>query len=319
MSPLDPTTEEGQLRLASYVWPDQVARLARLRGALNLAAQVPATVHRMPAVDFVRRLQLVPGTTTVLWHSVVWQYLSPAERTAVERALDDLAAGAGRRGRLAHLRAGAVSGGCPAPSASSSSGCGPGRAGRTASSAPPTRTASRPRGSEWQDSGDTSREDRHAVRPLLRGVRGRRRLQALARQDGHGVRRPPVLPADDEPPPAAPRRPLRRVDRIRSQRRRRQLHLLIAARHVGARRVGQGDREPRGRVAQARPSDVPRRHHLRRDDRAGHDGVPVEDRPRRGAGRDARAQPGRRRRVRVPAQGDGAQAPSRGVRRAEQS
>ena len=104
-SPLDATTEEGRLRLTSYVWPDQLARLARLRGAMDLAAQVPAVVHRMSVVDFVRRVQLVPGTTTVLWHSVVWQYLSPDERTAAERVLDDLAAGAGDGGRLAHLRA----------------------------------------------------------------------------------------------------------------------------------------------------------------------------------------------------------------------
>lgn len=103
VSPLDPTSEDGRLRLASYVWPDQLARLARLRGALDLAAQVPATVHHLPAVEFVRRLQLVPGTTTVVWHSVVWQYLSREERTAVERALADLGAGAGERGRLAHL------------------------------------------------------------------------------------------------------------------------------------------------------------------------------------------------------------------------
>jgi hypothetical protein len=104
VSPLDPTTEEGRLRLTSYAWPDQLARLARLRGALDLAMQVPVAVHRMPVVEFVRRVQLVPGTTTVLWHSVVWQYLSPDERTAVERAVDDLAARAGERGRLAHLQ-----------------------------------------------------------------------------------------------------------------------------------------------------------------------------------------------------------------------
>jgi hypothetical protein len=48
-----------------------------------------------------------------------------------------------------------------------------------------------------------------AVRPQLRGVRGRRDLQALAGQDGDRVRRPPVLPAHDEPPPAAPGRQLR--------------------------------------------------------------------------------------------------------------
>src|SRR4051794_39223749 len=47
-----------------------------------------------------------------------------------------------------------------------------------------------------------------AVRSVLRGVRGRRGLQALAWQDRDGVRRPPVLPAHDEPPPAAPGRAL---------------------------------------------------------------------------------------------------------------
>jgi hypothetical protein len=103
VSPLDPTTEEDRLRLTSYVWPDQLARLARLRGALDLAVQVSATVHQMPAADFVRRLQLVPGTTTVLWNSVVWQYLPADERTSLEQSLADLGAGAGEPGRLAHL------------------------------------------------------------------------------------------------------------------------------------------------------------------------------------------------------------------------
>ena len=72
-----------------------------------------------------------------------------------------------------------------------------------------------------------------AVRSQLRGVRGRCDVQALARQDGHRVRRPPVLPAHDEPPPAAPRRELRRGDHaVRQERRGRQLRLLDPARHV---------------------------------------------------------------------------------------
>ena len=76
----------------------------------------------------------------------------------------------------------------------------------------------------------------HAVRTQLRGVRGRRDLQALAGQDGHRVRRPPVLPPHDEPPPAPPRRALRRGDdAVRPERRGRQLRLLDPARHVGAR------------------------------------------------------------------------------------
>src|SRR5207248_550120 len=49
---------------------------------------------------------------------------------------------------------------------------------------------------------------RPSLRPLPRGVRGRRGLQALAGQDGDGGRGSPLLPADDEPPPAARQRRL---------------------------------------------------------------------------------------------------------------
>ena len=53
-------------------------------------------------------------------------------------------------------------------------------------------------------------ERRPPVRPLPRGVRGRRGLQALAGEDGDRGRRPPVLPDHHEPPPAAHQRRLRR-------------------------------------------------------------------------------------------------------------
>lgn len=88
-NPLDPATTDGRLTLTSYVWADQVARLERLRGALDIAARVPAPVERAGALDFLtRELADVPdGATTVLWHSVVWQYVDPAERTAVEELL----------------------------------------------------------------------------------------------------------------------------------------------------------------------------------------------------------------------------------------
>ena len=49
--PVDPTTVEGRLTLASYVWADQVTRMARLRAALRVAALVPARVERAGAAD----------------------------------------------------------------------------------------------------------------------------------------------------------------------------------------------------------------------------------------------------------------------------
>lgn len=94
-NPLDPTTTDGRLTLTSYVWGDQTARLERLRGALDIAARVPAPVERAGALDFLtRELQAHDDDLlTVVWHSVVWQYVDPAERQAV----DHLLATAGKR------------------------------------------------------------------------------------------------------------------------------------------------------------------------------------------------------------------------------
>ena len=169
----------------------------------------------------------------------------------------------------------------------------------------------------WRGRLTGSPECVHAVRTQLRGVRGRCDLQALARQDGHRVRRPPVLPAHDEPPPAAPRRALRRGDdAVRQERRGGQLRLLDPARHVGPRHLRQGDRQPRDRVAAPRRADLPRRHAVRRDERPRQVGVEVQGRPRRRTRRDHRLQPGRQGRLHLPPQGDGAEGQlPRGARR----
>ena len=88
-NPLDPATAEGRLTLTSYVWADQVTRLERLRGALDIAARVPAVVEQAGALEFLsRELEAAPDeVTTVLWHSVVWQYVHPDERKAVDELL----------------------------------------------------------------------------------------------------------------------------------------------------------------------------------------------------------------------------------------
>ncbi len=102
VAPVDPTTTEGRLLLTSYVWPDQRERHERLRGALELAREVPATVERAGAAEFLDRLELREGTTTVVWHSVMWQYLPTAEQDAVRRRVDVLGAAAGDPAGFAH-------------------------------------------------------------------------------------------------------------------------------------------------------------------------------------------------------------------------
>ena len=103
--PVDVTTADGRLHLSSFVWPDDARRWERLRGALALAAAEPVVVQPLSGADFLARelAQPHPGELTVLWHSVVWQYVSPAERERGRAVLARAAAAATPEAPLALL------------------------------------------------------------------------------------------------------------------------------------------------------------------------------------------------------------------------
>jgi hypothetical protein len=103
LDPVEPTTPEGRLRLQSYVWPDDTARFNRLRGALQLARQVPVSVFRADAAAFLEHIHLRRGTTLVVWHSIFWQYLPSGARLRVRAQLDRLGAEAMPTAPVAHL------------------------------------------------------------------------------------------------------------------------------------------------------------------------------------------------------------------------
>jgi hypothetical protein len=103
IAPVDPATEEGRIRLTAYVWPDQLDRLQRLRAALAVADAVPADLRAGDAVEAVRRLTLVDGTWTVLWHSVFRQYLTHERYRDLEAAIAALGDTATPTARFAHL------------------------------------------------------------------------------------------------------------------------------------------------------------------------------------------------------------------------
>jgi hypothetical protein len=104
--PVDPATSDGRLTLMSSVWADQPARHDRLRGALALAALVPAVVDRA-SLDVWSRAQLreLPaGVTTVVFHSVVLEYVDAAARSAFVEALTEAATRAAADRPLAWVR-----------------------------------------------------------------------------------------------------------------------------------------------------------------------------------------------------------------------
>lgn len=103
VDPVDVSSDEGRLTLTSYVWPDQSDRHERLRAASAIAAEHPVDVRRQDAASFVDELALRPGTTTVLWHSVMWQYLPRADQDRVRARIDELGATATPVAPFAHL------------------------------------------------------------------------------------------------------------------------------------------------------------------------------------------------------------------------
>jgi hypothetical protein len=103
--PVDVTAEDGRLILTSYVWPDMTERHARLAGAIRLARQDPVRVEATDAASYVDRLTLVPGAMTVLWHSVMWQYLPRPERDRILTRLEHLGSTADDDSPLVHLYA----------------------------------------------------------------------------------------------------------------------------------------------------------------------------------------------------------------------
>jgi len=90
VAPLDPLDPAHARRLLSFVWPEQRERVHRLEGALGLARAHPVGVRRAGAAELARDLRLRDGAVTVVWQSVVRQYVPAAERAAAEEALDAL-------------------------------------------------------------------------------------------------------------------------------------------------------------------------------------------------------------------------------------
>ena len=104
--PVDTTTAEGRLQLESSLWADQVVRLKRLRAAFEVAAREPASVERASVDAWLPRVLDGPrdGTTTVVYHAIVYEYFSDAVRRGFHEALDRAGAAATPDAPIAWLR-----------------------------------------------------------------------------------------------------------------------------------------------------------------------------------------------------------------------
>lgn len=107
VAPIDLTTEDGRVRMLSFLWPDQTGRITRLRAATDVALRHPLSVERGDAGEWVAAVLGGPapqGVTTVITHTIVWQYLPAPTRAALRAALADAAGRATPDAPLAWLR-----------------------------------------------------------------------------------------------------------------------------------------------------------------------------------------------------------------------
>ena len=104
--PLDPASETDRETLLACTWPDQTERFALLDAALAAAAADPVSIDRAPAGPWLaeRLAEPQPGAATVVFQSIVLQYLDDAERARVRDAIETAAAAATERAPLAWLR-----------------------------------------------------------------------------------------------------------------------------------------------------------------------------------------------------------------------
>jgi hypothetical protein len=105
-SPIDATTEDGSLSLQSFIWPEQLERLELLRSAIEVARRTPVTVDAASATDWLeeRLARERGGSATVVYHSIMWGYMTDDDRARITQTMIDAGERATESEPLAWLR-----------------------------------------------------------------------------------------------------------------------------------------------------------------------------------------------------------------------
>ena len=106
LGPVDLEDDASRLRLRAFVWADQHERLARLEQAIAIARKAAYRVEQADASNWLRtRLRRpAPGLATVLFHSVMWQYMPEPTRDDIAASIAQAGADATRGSPFAWLR-----------------------------------------------------------------------------------------------------------------------------------------------------------------------------------------------------------------------
>ena len=84
LAPVDLGDPAAATRLLAYVWPEQAERIARLAAAIAAFVADPVAIARGDAAGWVEaQVAPLPGTATVVYHSIAWQYFPAATQARI--------------------------------------------------------------------------------------------------------------------------------------------------------------------------------------------------------------------------------------------
>lgn len=105
LNPIGLTERDQQLRLLSYLWPDQHDRIARTRAAIRIAASGTAQLDSDNAANWAKQQLAEPaiGKTRMLFHTIAWQYFDAQTKKETEKTIRDAGKAATEQTPLAWL------------------------------------------------------------------------------------------------------------------------------------------------------------------------------------------------------------------------
>lgn len=95
IQPIDVRDDAAANRLMAYIWPEMPERFARMEAGIEMIRVQGVDLVQADAADFVEARLVTPqaaGTTRVLMHSIVWQYLPETVQRRIQAAMADAGA-----------------------------------------------------------------------------------------------------------------------------------------------------------------------------------------------------------------------------------
>ncbi len=106
INPLDVTNDDDVIRAESYIFPGQMDRLARFRAGVALSRTHALHLDRADAAHWLADQLAEPrtGQCTVVFHSIMWQYMPIETQKRCTQAITDAGERASHEAPLAWLR-----------------------------------------------------------------------------------------------------------------------------------------------------------------------------------------------------------------------